>query len=317
MKILSKPEFGSIEYRYVQNPKLLLVFALTVFLFLNLTFAAPSQIMIFSSVYGSSNTNEADQSDSEESTIDTNTPTQDEEQRDNNNDLSSSPTTLSEQGNRCSSDEVLEPSFIDENGCPVPCPSIDSQTENMPEGCPQLVQQEQDQQDQQPSQTSNNLNNPSTNDNNSDTNIGFLDSGAIERDTLKGKDVILPSVDAAHLTVHIVARNEVSSELRNTISVCIDTVTAGGKTVSAVPYCMSANPVKVITTQKFAVEPGQIIFDIKNSRDLILDSWTCLDVNYLVPKESQTCTLIFNPSPQDTAIVPKPNSDYGKSMIGP
>jgi len=44
--------------------------------------------------------------------------------------------------------------------------------------------------------------------------------------------------------------------------------------------------------------------NIKNSHNLIPDSWTCLDVNYLVPKESQTCTLIFNLSPQDTAIVP-------------
>jgi len=270
--------------------------------------------MVSSSVYASSNNNEGGESDLEESTDDGNTPSQDEEQQDTGNDPSSSSPTSSEQGNRCSSDEVLGPSYIDDNGCSIPCPNVDSQTENMPEGCPQLVQQEQD---QQPSQTSNNLNNPSTNDNNSDTNIGFLDSGAIEKDTLKGKDVTLPSVDAAHLTVHIVARNEVSSELRNTISVCIETVTAVGKTVSAVPYCMSANPVKVITTQKFAVEPRQIIFDIKNSRDLILDSWTCLDVNYLVPKESQTCTLIFNPSPQDTAIVPKPNSDFGKSMIGP
>ena len=66
MQTISKPKFSYLYYDYVRNPKLLLIFALTVFLFFNLTFATP-QIIMISSVYASSNNKEGDEYDLEES----------------------------------------------------------------------------------------------------------------------------------------------------------------------------------------------------------------------------------------------------------
>jgi hypothetical protein len=132
-----------MDYCNIQNPKPLLVFALMVFLFLNLTFAVSSQIMI-SSAYATSNNYGSEESNPVKTTSDIEVPSQDEQQQesesddinndnDDSNNQSSSPT--SGQENQCSSDTVQEPRYIDEKGCSVPCPGIDGQIENMPEGC--------------------------------------------------------------------------------------------------------------------------------------------------------------------------------------
>lgn len=106
--------------------------------------------------------------------------------------------TLEEQ-NQCPSEMIQEYSYVHENGCNLTCPSEDSQTEVIPEVCqqPELRSPLEEQLDQ-PIETSNNLHDPVTNENNSDTNIGFLDSRAIDKDTLKGKDIRSESIGTAN-----------------------------------------------------------------------------------------------------------------------
>ena len=82
--------------------------------------------------------------------------------------------------------------------------------------------------------------------------------------------------------------------------------------VFAFPHCSSG----LYMNQKFTVEPGQIKIDVKNSPQLAVHYKFC-EINYLGPKESKECILIFRPSSSAVDITPKPNSDFGKSMIGP
>jgi len=177
-------------------------------------------------------------------------------------------------------------------------------------------------QEQRSSKTPNNLNDPSTNDNNPDTNIGLFDSWAIDKNILKGKDVSSQSIDTAYLTVSTFNGQEIvdyfgyqlRDELGKTVSVCVETAAGGGSTVLAIPHCFTKG---FNQTEVLAVKPGQIIIDIQYSPRLIVDDPSDCSINYLVPKESKECQLYFFPAPIEGDITPKPNSDFGKSMIGP
>lgn len=256
MKGLSKPKFNDVNYCNTQNPKPLLVFALTVILFLNLTFVIPLFDISLLGVHASSNNSE-DQSHPEGSMDDSNIPIQDDEG-----------------------------------------------------------------QEQQPSETPNNLNDPSTKDNNPDSNVGFLDSGAIDENILKGNDVSSQSIDTTYLTVSTFNGQEVVDyfgyQLRDvlgeTVSVCVETVAERGSTVLANPHCFTKG---FNQTGVLAVEPGQILIDIQYSPTLIVDNPSDCSIKYLVPKESKQCQLSFLPAQIEGDITPKPNSDFGKSMIGP
>ena len=180
--------------------------------------------------------------------------------------------------------------------------------------------QDDERQEQEPLETPNNLNDPATNDNNPDTNIGLFDSGSINKNILKGKDVSSQNIETAYLIVTTAGTgvvkyfgNEISKELAKTVSVCIETVAEGGSTVVAAPHCMTGLNV----TQKFAVEPGQIITNVKNSPQLIADDSYDCPIKYLVPTELKKCLFVFKPTPIEGDITPKSNSDFGKSMIGP
>jgi hypothetical protein len=59
----------------------------------------------------------------------------DEESSNNNNNAQSS-DSQSDQDNQCSNETIEGPAFIDENGCPAPCPNLEGQSNNIPEGCP-------------------------------------------------------------------------------------------------------------------------------------------------------------------------------------
>lgn len=276
--------------------------------------------MVSSAAFASSNNNEGGEPDLAGSASNANTPNQDEEQQDTGDDTSSSsPATQSEEGNQCSNETVEEPSFINENGCPAPCPIGDSQTEIIPEGCPQPIGQQQ--QDQQPFQAPDNLNNPETNNNNPDTNIGLFDSGAIDKDILKGKDVRSGSIELARIDALIGGHDiikyfgeQTMKDLAKTVSVCVETLMPDGNTLLAVPHCL----IGLNVTQKFAVEPGQINLDIQHSPQLSVDSEPKFcSIDHLDPKEKKRCLIIFKPTAIQGDITPKPNSDFGKSMIGP
>ena len=275
MKVISKPKVNEMDYCNIQNRKFLLVFGLSGFLFLNLTFATPYQIMKSSLVYATSNNNEEDEPNPGESSSDSNTPSENEEQQDAGDDSSSSSPTASsqEQKNQCSSDALEEPTFINENGCPASCPIVDSQTEIIPEGCPQPIGQQS--QEQEPLETPNSLNDLTTNDNNPDSNVGFLDSGVIEENILKDKGVRSGSIELARIDALIGGHDiikyfgeQTMKDLAKTVSVCVETLMPDGNTLLAVPHCL----IGLNVTQKFAVEPGQINLDIQHSPQLSVDS---------------------------------------------
>ncbi len=82
------------------------------------------------------------------------------------------------------------------------------------------------------------MNDPSTDDNNPDNNIGLFDSGAIDKNILKGKNVSSQSIDTAYLTVSTFNGQEIvdyfgyqlRDELGKTVSVCVETAAEGGST---------------------------------------------------------------------------------------
>ena len=51
-----------------------------------------------------------------------------------NNDQSSD--TQSDQNNSCSNERIEGPTFIDDDSCPGSCPTLENQSDNIPEGCP-------------------------------------------------------------------------------------------------------------------------------------------------------------------------------------
>ncbi len=154
-----------------------------------------------------------------------------------------------------------------------------------------------------------------------DTNIGLFDSGSIDKNILKGKD-ISSSIETAYLTISTFNGQEIvdyfgvplRDELGETVSVCVETVAEGGTTVLAIPHCFAKG---FNHTETLAVKPGQILMDIQYSPRLIVDDSYDCSINYLVPKESKGCLLAFLPAPIEGDITPKPKSDFGKSMIGP
>lgn len=308
---------------HVLTTRLAFVLGLTVFQFSNLTFAIPSQIMFVTPVYASSNNNEDDESNQDDSTGNNNNDFSDEQnqQQESENDESSEEITL-EQENQCSSEMIQEPSYVDGNCCHLPCPQVGRQTEIIHEDCPQPKQQQlQGEQQQQPSETSNNLNDPVTNENNPDTNIGFLDSGAIDKDTLKGKDITSDSIEPAEIKLIIQSQDipkyfgeEKANEIGQTISFCVETVTPGGNTIFADPHCLSGLNV----TQRLHVEPGDINIDIQHSPQIHIDSEPkYCSIDHLEPKQIKPCLIIFKPNSIPADVIPKPNSNFGKSMIGP
>ncbi len=153
-----------------------------------------------------------------------------------------------------------------------------------------------------------------------DTNLGLFDSGALDKNILKGKDVSVGGIEAAYLYIETYGGglydyfgSDVMDGSIESVSVCVDTAVVGGSTVPAVPHCLTG----LNATQQFAVQPGQIIIDIQHSpRSTIDNSYDCT-VKYLVPRESKSCIIAFIPTPIEGDITPKPNSDFGKSMIGP
>jgi hypothetical protein len=85
--------------------------------------------MTISSVFATSSNNNDDISN-EDQLQDSNT---DEESTDNNDQSSDA---QSEQNNPCSNETIEGASFIDENGCHAPCPTLEDQSDDIPEGCP-------------------------------------------------------------------------------------------------------------------------------------------------------------------------------------
>lgn len=305
---------------HVLTTRLVFVLGLSVFLFLNLTFTIPSQIMLISSVYASSNNNEDDESNQDDSTVNAKDNFSDDQnqQEETENDETSDEVTL-EQEKQCASEMIQEPSYVDENGCHLPCPIVDSQNETMPGGCPQPMQQPLEQ--QLSSETPDNLNDPVTSENNPDTNVGFLDSGAIDKDTLKSKDVRSDSIEPGEIRLMIRSNDiskyfgeEKTEEIGKTISFCVETLTPGGNTIMADPHCLSGLNV----TQRLQVEPGQINIDIQHSPQIHVDSESkYCTIDHLEPKQSKPCLIIFKPNSIQANMIPNPNSNFGKSMIGP
>ncbi len=278
--------------------------------------------MLISSVYASSNNNEDDESNQDDSTVNAKDNFSDEQnqQEETENDETSDEVTL-EQEKQCASVMIQEPSYVDENGCHLSCPIVDSQTETMPGGCPQPMQQPLEQ--QQSSETPDNPNDPVTSENNPDTNVGFLDSGAIAKDTLKGKDIRSDSIETATVFINTIGyeiakyfgitKEDVGKTFGKTVTICVETVAPGGNTVLAVPNCMTG----LDTTQQFAVAPGQLQLDIQNSPQLIVSLESKYCSRDSLPKDSIICHIVFEPNGIQGDLTPKPNSYFGKSMIGP
>ena len=155
-----------------------------------------------------------------------------------------------------------------------------------------------------------------------DTNIGLFDSGALDKNILKGKDVSSQSIETAYLKVSTFNGQEIADyfgyqlrdELGETVSVCVDTLVDGGSIVQAIPHCFTKG---FNHTELLAVKPGQIIIDIQHSPRITIDDPLDCSIKYLVPKELKECQLSFMPTPIPAEITPKPNSDFGKSMISP
>jgi hypothetical protein len=146
-----------------------------------------------------------------------------------------------------------------------------------------------------------------------DTNIGLFDSGAVDKNIPKDKDVLVGGIETAYLYIETRGGglydyfgSDVMDGSIESVSVCVDTAVVGGSTVSAVPHCMTG----LNATQQFAVEPGQIIIDIQHSPRLTIDNSYDCPVKYLVPKEWKDCIIVFIPTPIEAEITPKPNSDF-------
>ena len=309
MQTISKPKFIYLYYNYIRNPKLLLIFALTVFLFFNLTFATP-QIIMISSVYASSNNKEGDESDLEESINEGNTSNQDKEQQDTGNDLSSSSSTeSSKQGNRCSDETVKGPSYIDDKGCSVPCPSVNNQNEIMSEGCPQPNQQQQ--QEQLTAQNPTNLVDPSqglTQYNNQLTINTLSNDALMEQKT--NYDIVN---DYAYLTITLTYNGPIDNQTDK--KVCVETETGQNQKVAAVPHCLFkyGDGGGLISGAKYKVQaPGKVVLNIEKSLDWGVDPSPCSF--YIYPNQDRTCHLEF--VYRDMKNEPLPASDFGKSMVG-
>lgn len=252
--------------------QLVFVLGLSVFLFLNLTFAISSQFMFFPIAFASSNNIDANEDD-ESNRVDSN-GNADEDFLDNQNQLQ------------------------DTNN---------DETSNEKE--------------QQSTETLNNPNDTSSEVNNPDTNMGFLDSEAIDKDTLKDKDVRSANIEPAE--IRLVVRSydiskyfgeEKANDIGKTISFCAETLTSEGNTIWANPHCLSGLNI----TERLQVEPGQIKIGIQYSPQIHIDSESkYCTIDHLDPKQSKPCAIIFKPNSIQEDIIPKPNSNFGKSMVGP
>jgi hypothetical protein len=264
--------------------KSIFVFTLSVFLYFNLTFVAPSQIMIFSVAYATTENNNTD-TDNESSS-----PPQDEQQpqqetemdesnlnndddsgnTDNSNsDDSSSPSSPSEQINQCSAETVKEPSYIDESGCRVLCPTIDSQDNTIPEGCPTLPQ--------------------TTSDQNPDNLIDSPQGLTFPNDKLLKLNSPMPNYGLkGFLTIKAYAVN-FTKEQADRISICVDTQLESGEKTMASPHCtFGANK-----SFRYAVQPGQVVLSIKSDIGMCAHESPCQFSISL--GESKSCTLNFVP----------------------
>lgn len=297
MKVISEQENSSKRLKCFQNPKIAFAFALTVFLFLNLTLAAPSQIVMISSVYASSNNGESDESGQEESTRDGNDPSQNEEQQDTRVDPSSSlPLTgaTSEQESQCSSDAVDELTFIDENGCPRSCLSLDNSDNNsLPPECINS------------SESLQNLDN----ENSVDSSQGFanLDTNnpsnlrTLSKDTgIQGQitdDVILSA--NAYLNINIQKSSNLPTTEQNEHGFCVSTENEQGKKMQADPECTTL----IVSSQSFTLQaPGQIIFDTFGTNfskgEILVDFIPC---QFSVePGDEKSCSLNFRQKDLET-----------------
>ena len=164
---------------HVLTGKSIFVFGLSRFLFSILIVTISSQIIFFTPIYASSNNNEVE-SGQDDSTSNAREDLSDEQNQNQQQGTETDETideVTVEQVNQCASEINQGPSYVDENGCRLPCPNGDDQTEIIFAECPRPNQLTQEEQEEKSSQISNNPNDPVTNENNSDTNIGFLDSG--------------------------------------------------------------------------------------------------------------------------------------------
>jgi hypothetical protein len=196
---------------------------------------------------------------------------QDEGQQDEENGtLSSLPATSSEQENQCLDANGQEPSYIDENGCPSPCPTDDNQDNSIPLGCPADLQTLTDQ----------------NQNNSSDSPQGLV----FPNDKLlKPKFPPLQNYGAkGYLTIKAYAVN-FTKEQADRISICVDTQIESGKKTMASPHCtFGANK-----SLRYAVQPGQVVLSIKSDIGMGANESPC-QFNISLG-ESKSCTLNFVP----------------------
>lgn len=306
---------NSIKRENKLNSKLAFTLGFSVFLFFTLLFISSPQIQLDAKVYASSNNTDGDESNPNASkgNNDDDLSDQQNQQQNSKNDEPSDEVT-SEEDDQCLSEKNKESRYVDPNGCHVPCPMVDDQTEMILSGCPQPKQQQQ-------SETSNNTNDPSINDYNPDTNTGLVNSESIEKDTLKGKDVRADNIELAEIGLVIRSFDmseyfgeEKANEIGKTILFCVETLTPEGNTIFANPHCLSGLNVM----KRLQVEPGQIKINIQYSPQIRIDSEPkYCSIDHLEPKESKPCAIIFMPNSIQADIVPKPESNFGKSVIIP
>ena len=102
--------------------------------------------------------------------------------------------------------------------------------------------------------------------------------------------------------------------LGKTVTVCPHTVTKGENITLAVPNCKRGlDPF----FYQFTVEPGRLQINIHNSPKLLVALETKECFHNTFPNDSIFCTIIFGPVHTKGEIIPKPNSDFGKSFVTP
>ncbi len=233
--------------------------------------------------------------------------TSDEESSDNSNQSSDS---QSEQNNSCSNELVDEPSFLNENGCPAPCPTLEDQFDEIPEGCPVPTRTTTDSQDNgqlQPNALSGNLGNLEQ----------PLDNTAILPPVKGVQDLTRDGtffVANGYLTFDARAVNFTPDYRKaiNSISICVQTEgNTGNNTMEsflASPHCSIGGNTYV----KYTVHPRQVTLSITASPKLIYDESPCLVT--VGPNEAKYCKIDFgmNHETPDVKELPKFNLDLMK-----
>lgn len=304
---ISQGDLGDI---LVLKPGHFSVLIWTTFVFLTLVISISSQFTTLSSVLATSSNNNEKKSNEDlpqESASD---------EESSNNDQSSD--SQSDQDNQCSNERIEGPSFIDDDGCPVPCPTLEDQSDNIPDGCPvpTLTTTTTDSQETytEPSQQNipqNNSQNPVNTQNtlrpDDATNDVFLD---LQLEGVKE----LPrdsTIFSANSYLKIFANfgnfspstdlDSASAEMAKT-SICVETISESDynriQIHPASPQCMFGPGVET-----FTVYPGSVDLTINTSLQITYYVNTCNTT--IKPLDSKSCRIEFtfsNPPFVDTQI---------------